>query len=69
MTSELAPLRRAHELLAADQSVDDIVRNLNVLFGLDFVDAMAAVAAVILLDERGLRVPDEPRPLRRALAL
>jgi hypothetical protein len=69
MTLDLAPLRRAHELLAAAEPVDDILRNLQMLFGLDYVDAMAAVAAVILLDERGLRVPDEPRPLRRALAL
>jgi len=39
--------------------VDDVIEQLGVVFGLDFVDAMAAVAASIVLDQGGLVVPDE----------
>ena len=62
MEHDLAPLRRAEELLAAGESTDEIVRQLRMLFGLDFVDAMAAVAAVVLLNDRGIAVPKE-RPV------
>jgi hypothetical protein len=62
MQEELAPLRRAQELLVAGQTTDDIVKQLRALFGLDFVGAMAAVASVVLLTERGLTIPEE-RPL------
>ena len=57
MDEELAPLRRAHELLTRGESVDDIVSEIRMLFGLTYVDALAAVAAVVLLAERGLPVP------------
>jgi hypothetical protein len=59
MRDDLAPLRRVEELLATDASSDDIVRELAMLFGLDFVDAMAAIATVLLLRARGLPVPAE----------
>ena len=49
MGPELAPLRRAHELLKQGNCVDDVIDELRRLFGLDFVDAMAAVAASVVL--------------------
>ena len=54
MSTDLAPMRRAEELLARDESVDSILSELQMLFGCSYVDAMAAVAAVILLSENGL---------------
>jgi hypothetical protein len=58
-SEDLAPLRRAQDLLVGDESVDHIITQLELLFGLDYVDALAAVAAVTLLNERGLAVPPE----------
>ncbi len=46
-------------MLVAERTVDDTVCQLERLFGLDYVDALAAVAAVTLLQERGLAVPAE----------
>ena len=60
MQPELAPLRRAQTLLRNGGHVDDVIDELRLLFGLDFVDAMAAVAASVVLDEGGFTVPDEP---------
>ena len=60
MGPELAPLRRAHELLKQGNCVDDVIDELRRLFGLDFVDAMAAVAASVVLTEGGYSVPEEP---------
>ena len=56
---DLAPLRRVEELLSAGRPLDDIVGELEMLFGLDFVDAMSAVAAATLVNARGLAVPSE----------
>lgn len=55
----LAPMRRVEELLRADRTLDEILVEVEVLFGLDFVDAMSVVAAVTLVNERGLPVPAE----------
>ncbi|HWS44721.1 MAG TPA: hypothetical protein VN636_02580 [Acidimicrobiia bacterium] len=60
MSQDLAPLRHAHDLLQDNQTVDEIIAQLQVLYDLDFVDAMASVAASVLLLERGLTVPQEP---------
>jgi hypothetical protein len=59
MRDDLAPLRRVEELLKTEALSDDIVRELAMLFGLDFVDAIAAIAAVLLLHARGHPVPIE----------
>jgi len=68
MHLELAPLRRAQELLQRDQPATDVVAELRRLFGLDFVGATAAVAAATLLSERGAPISDEPfvRPYMRS---
>jgi hypothetical protein len=57
MEHELAPLRRANERFIAGDSADDIISELQVLFGLDFVNAMAALSAAVLLHDRGLAIP------------
>ena len=57
----LAPLRRVEDLLTRQESVDAIVGELQLLFGLQLVDAMAAVSAVLLLSERGVSVASERR--------
>jgi hypothetical protein len=59
MREDLAPLRRAHELLVADKVVDEIVSELRTFYGLTYVDAIAAVAAAVLLSERGIAIPQE----------
>jgi hypothetical protein len=59
MGSDLAPLRRAHELLDQGTSVDEVIDELRRDFALDYVDAMAAVAACITLDNAGFTIPDE----------
>ena len=60
MGSELAPLRRAHQLMRDGDTVDDVIEDLRRSFGLGFVDAMAAVAACVVLTESGFPVPEEP---------
>jgi len=60
MGSELAPLRRANELLKQGNCVDEVIDELRLHFSLSFVDAMAAVAACVVLTESGFKVPDEP---------
>jgi hypothetical protein len=57
MTDDLAPLRRVEELVLQKRSVPHIVGELQTLFGLPFVDAMAAVAATNLMNARGLSIP------------
>jgi hypothetical protein len=57
MTDDLAPLRRASDLLNLGDTVDAIVAKLQETFGLPAVDARAAVATVVLLDERGRTCP------------
>jgi hypothetical protein len=57
---ELASLRCANELLQQGKSADDVIEELRRLFGLDFVDAMAALAASVALTENGFSVPEEP---------
>jgi hypothetical protein len=59
MQEDLAPLRRAHELLMADKLLDEIVQELRTFYGLSYVDAVAAVAAALLLSERGIAIPQE----------
>ena len=59
VNDDLAPMRRVEELLEAGRSLDEILLEIEMLFGLDFVDAMSAVAAVTLVNERGLPVPAE----------
>jgi len=60
MQLELAPLRRAQELLQRNERAADVVDELRRLFGLDFIGATAAVAAATLLSERGAVISDEP---------
>jgi|tagenome__1003787_1003787.scaffolds.fasta_scaffold19163115_2 hypothetical protein len=59
MELDLAPLRRAHERFVNGDSADDIISELQMLFGLDFVTAMAALSAAVLLHDRGLAIPEE----------
>jgi hypothetical protein len=54
---DLAPLRHAQSLLILGESSDAVITELFMRFGLHHRDATAAVAAVILLNERGMRVP------------
>ena len=69
MQLELAPLRRARDLLQQNLSADEIVDQLQSVLGLDYVGAIAAVAAGSLLNDRGLAVTEEPfaRPFVRDL--
>jgi hypothetical protein len=60
MGPELAALRHAQARLRSGSCVDDVIAELRVQFGLDFVDAMAAVAASVVLEEGGFSVPEEP---------
>jgi hypothetical protein len=60
MTPDLAPLRHARELLQQGSSVGDVMDELWRVFRLDFVDAMAAVAASTALTASGFTVPEEP---------
>jgi hypothetical protein len=66
--TELAPLRRAQQLLRTTVSAEEIISDLAHGFGLCFADAMAALAAASLLSTRGLVVAEEPiaRPYVRA---
>jgi hypothetical protein len=57
MSDNLAPLRRVEELLSQGRTLHSIVTELQMLFGLAFTDAMAAVAATKLVNARGLSVP------------
>ena len=59
MGPELAPLRFAQAMLRNGVRVNDVIEQLQVVFGLGFVDAMAAVAASIVLDKGGFTIPDE----------
>ena len=58
-SDDLAPLRRVEALQAQGRSEREIVRDLQMLFGIDAVDAMAAIAATNVLAGRGLPVPAE----------
>jgi hypothetical protein len=60
MQGELAPVRRAQQLMQAGDLVDDVVDDLRRGFGLSVADAVAAVAACVALTRNGLTVPEEP---------
>jgi hypothetical protein len=60
MHPDLAPLRHAQTMLRTGGRVDDVIEELRALYRLDFVDAMAAVAASIVLNDGGLTVAEEP---------
>ena len=57
MEHDLAPLRHAQGLLMLGETSDAIITELFMRFRLDHMEATAAVAAVILLNERGMEVP------------
>jgi hypothetical protein len=57
MRHDFTPLIRAEELRAKACSPDVIVEDLQLVFGLDRVDAFAALAAAILVTDRGLKIP------------
>lgn len=60
MAYELASLRRAQDLLRCNKSTDEVVDELRRLFGFDFVDAIASVAAATLLSGSGVAIREEP---------
>ena len=66
---ELAPLRRVQDLLRLGQSSNAVVEDLRRHYGLDFVHAVASLAAATLLIEGGLGIPEEPflRPVTASL--
>lgn len=66
---ELAPLRRVQDLLRSGLSSNEVVEDLRRHFGLDFVHAVASLAAVTLLIGGGLDIPEEPfaRPFTASL--
>jgi hypothetical protein len=70
MADDLAPLRRAQDLLRCDASSNEVVDDLRRRYGLDFVDAVATLAAVTLLHGGGLSIPEVPfvRPFAASLA-
>ena len=53
MKDELASVRYAQHLLTGGRSADEIVCELRVQLGLASVDALATVAAAMLLNDRG----------------
>lgn len=59
MSDRLAPLRHAQHRLHSGESSQAIITELFMRFNLAETDATAAVAAVMLLNERGLDVPRE----------
>ena len=61
--NNLTPLLRARELLAVGQTVEDVIAQLCVLFGLTPIGAHAAVSAVVILDEHRCAIPT-PAPTR-----
>jgi len=60
MQTELAPVRRAQQLMQAGDPVDDVVDDLRRGFGLSVADAVAAVAAYVALTRSGMAIPEEP---------
>ena len=66
---ELAPLRRAQGLLRCGKSSNEVVEDLRRQYGLDFVHAVASLAAATLLIDGGLGFPEEPfvRPFAATL--
>jgi hypothetical protein len=60
MKSDLVPVRHAHDMLRRGTQVDDVMDELRRVFRLDFVDAMAAVAACTALAASGFTFRDEP---------
>jgi hypothetical protein len=60
MHAELAPVRRAQQLMQAGDLVDDVVDDLRRGFGLSVADAVAAVAAYVALTRSGMQIPEEP---------
>lgn len=66
---ELAPLRRVQDLLRCGTSANEVVEDLRRHYGLDYVHAIASLAAVTLLIRGGLNIPEEPftRPFTASL--
>ncbi len=60
MQTELAPVRRAGQLMQAGDAVADVVDDLRRGFGLSVTDAVAAVAAYVALTRSGMEIPEEP---------
>ncbi len=56
MRRDLVPLHHAQQLLTTDWSFDEIVLDLQLSHSLDYVGAVSALTAAILLLERGLEV-------------
>jgi hypothetical protein len=54
MLSNLTTVRRAQTLIRATQPLDGIVDDLRRSFDIDFIDAMASVAAGVVLLRAGL---------------
>jgi len=59
MNRTLAPLRRAQWLCSRHTHIEEILFELRVLYGLDSIDAHAAVTAVAFLNERRVEIPAE----------
>jgi len=60
MNPDLAPLRHTQDLLRRVLHVDEVMDELRRVFRLDFVDAMAAIAACTALTTSGFTFPEEP---------
>ena len=59
MNRTLAPLRRAQWLCSRTTHIEEILFELQVLYGLDSIDAHAAVTAVVFLNEHRVDIPVE----------
>ena len=66
---ELAALRRVQGLLRCGRSSNEVVEDLRRQYGLDFVYAVASLAAATLLIDSGFGIPEEPfvRPFAASL--
>ena len=60
MQTELAPVRRAQQLLQAGETVDRVVDDLRRGFGITVAEALASVAEYVALMKGGKTVPEEP---------
>jgi len=76
MARQLAPVRRAQELLLADRTLPSVIHELKTCFGVSSADAIAAIVVGRSLNryaqepagERMART-DSPRPRSRATVL
>jgi hypothetical protein len=75
MGRQLAPVRRAQELLLADRTLKSVIQELKICFGVSSTEAIAAIVVGRSLNRHGdaetlecVPRPPAPRPRARATA-